>query len=466
MEPANPQCPGCIAAAVKISALQRQVEDLQRQINSLQQTLEQLSRTAKRQAAPFARHVPKADPKKPGRKPGPDYGTHAFRPTPPPETIDETHDAPLPEKCPRCGGTLVQTHIDQQYQVEIPRKPIYRQFTIAVGRCSSCDARVRGRHPLQTSDATGCCQSQVGPQAQAAAVLMNKELGLSQGKISRLFDAFLGIKLSPGGSCQIMQRAAARCQGHCQAIVQRVRESPWIVPDETGWRIGGRLAWLHVAAGDVATAYLIARERGYDAAARLIGPDYAGSLIHDGWRAYERFVAAVHQTCLGHLLGRCRGLLEQATRGAVRFPRQVQALLTESLELRDKRDAGMITLPACIERAGDLYRRLIRLIKPLKTHAANERLAEHLWRNRHCLLTFLEHPGIDATNYRAEQAIRPAVVNRKVWGGNRTHKGAAAQSILMTMIATLRQNRCDALGFLSRQLQATRLLPLPLPPPG
>jgi len=31
---------------------------------------------------------------------------------------------------------------------------------------------------------------------------------------------------------------------------------------------------------------------------------------------------------------------------------------------------------------------------------------------------------LDATNHRAEEAIRPAVVARKVWGGNRTVNGA------------------------------------------
>ena len=102
LEPANPQCPGCIAAAAKIAALEqrnaaleRQVEELQRQVQTLQEALERLSRSAKRQAAPFARGLPQAHPKKPGRKPGPDYGTHAFREIP--RHIDETYEAKLPE---------------------------------------------------------------------------------------------------------------------------------------------------------------------------------------------------------------------------------------------------------------------------------------------------------------------------------------------------------------------------------
>ena len=461
MEPANPQCPGCVAAAARIAALEGQVDEMQRKINSLQEIIERLSRSAKRQAAPFSRGVPKANPKPPGRKPGPDYGTHAFREAP--QHIDEIHEAKLPEKCPRCGGSLMQTHTDQQYQVEIPRKPIHRQFNVAVGRCTCCDRQVRGRHPLQTSDAVGCCRSQVGPEAQAAVVMLNKELGLSQGKVCRFFDTFFGIKLSRGGSCQIMQRAAATCEWHYADIVTRVRNSPFIVPDETGWRIGGKLAWLHVAVGQTATAYLVARGRGKEASDLLIGPDYAGQLIHDGWSPYDQFDRAAHQTCLGHLSKRCKELLEIASSAGAWFPQQVKGLLKWALELRDQRDAGAVTRALCAKAGGGLEVLMRYLLEPTQRDAVNERLARHLRRHLHQLFTFLHKPGIDATNYKAEQAIRPAVVNRKVWGGNRTPAGAAAQSILMSVLVTLRQNGQDALTFISRQLRSPQLIALPIP---
>src|ERR1700676_732398 len=441
-----PACPGC-------ADRDRRIARLEAQVKQLQQHVEALSRSAKRQAAPFSRGLPKVDPKRPGRKSGDDYGTKAFRAVPP--VIDEIHDAPLPTRCPRCGkDTFIDTHVEQQYQVEIPRRPIYRQFNVAVGRCACCDGRVQAGHPLQTSDALGCCASQIGPEAQSAVAVLNKELGLSQGKISRFFQMFFGIKLTRGGSCQIMLRAAQRCEGNYQAIVKRVQQSDWIVPDETGWRIGGRLAWMHVAVSDDAVAYLIARERGVEASALLIGQDYAGTLIHDGWASYDRFWRAMHQTCLAHLLRRCHELLETATRGAVIFPRKVQAILQESLETRDLRDANAITAKAAARRADDLQERMTRLVMPVKTHAPNERLAAHLQRHASQLFTFLRHKDVDATNYQAEQAIRRAVVNRKVWGGNRTEAAAVAQSILMTVLFTAAKLKRDALQFVSAVMRS------------
>jgi transposase len=446
----NPDVPACRGCAER----DRRIARLESQVKQLQQHMEALSRSAKRQAAPFSRGLPKIDPKPPGRKSGEDYGTKARRAVPP--VIDEVHEAPLPAQCPRCGGNaILQTHVDHQYQVEIPRRPIHRQFNVAVGRCTCCDGRVQGRHPLQTSDALGCCASQIGPEAQSAAVMLNKELGLSQGKVSRFFQSFFGIKLTRGGSCQIMLRASERCEGNYQAIVKRVQQSPWIVPDETGWRIGGWLAWLHVAVGSgTVVAYAVAHQRGFEASAMLIGEDYAGNMTHDGWSCYDQFWRANHQTCIGHLLRRCHELLEHATRGAVIFPRKVKGLLLEALDVRDQRDARQMTVTAAKVKADELDQRMKTLIKPIKTHPANERLAKHLWKHRSQLFTFLRHRGIDATNYRAEQAIRPAVVNRKVWGGNRTEAGAAAQSILMSVLFTAAKLNRDTLEFLSRVLRS------------
>jgi hypothetical protein len=73
---------------------------------------------------------------------------------------------------------------------------------------------------------------------------------------------------------------------------------------------------------------------------------------------------------------------------------------------------------------GRLESQLSDLIFPPKANAANERLAQHLWAHRDDLFTFLREPGLDATNWRAELAIRFGVILRKVWGGSRTWAGA------------------------------------------
>jgi transposase len=437
----TPSCPGC-------AARDRRIADLETRLGKL----EGASRAAKRQAAPFSKGPPKPDPKPPGRKSEEDYGTHHRRDLPP--RIDQVLDASLPERCPHCDGTVVETEVTHQYQAEIPREVIYRQFNVHVGRCSCCSRRVQGRHPLQTCDALGAAASQIGPDAQALIVQLNKEAGLSHGKVRRFFQAAFDLKLSRSAACRVMLRAAARCEPAYQAVIQRVRQSPFIVPDETGWRIGGQLAWLHVAVGADATAYLVHRRRGYEASVELIGADYEGFLIHDGWSSYEKFIYAIHQTCLGHLVRRSKELEESSKGIAAHFPREVKALLQEALAVRDRREAGQITPDQAAQEAGLLSRRIVELVARPRTNAENERFAKHLYNVQQSLLTFLEFTGVDATNYRGEQAIRPATANRKVWGGNRTDVGAKAQSILTSVLRTTTQRGIDTLNFISSTLKA------------
>src|SRR5262245_31260967 len=447
-------CAGC-------QALQRRLDDLQAENERLRRQLDEATRAGKRQAAPFAKGPPKPEPKRPGRKPGPDYGTKAHRQ--PPAHIDEVHEAPLPRACPECGGPVEETHVAHQYQVEIPRRPTHRQFNVHVGRCGRCHKRVQGRHPLQTSDALGAAASQLGPDAQAAIVELNKQGGLSHGKVVRSLDSLFGIDLSRAGSVHTVLRAASRCEPVFEGIRQSVGEAEWVVPDETGWRVGGHAAWLHTLVGPEATAYLIDPTRSGGVAEAILGLDYDGTMIHDGWSPYDQFESARHQQCVQHLLRRADEMAAAATRGAVCFPRRVAELLRAGLDLRDRHAAGDISRHGLAVARGRLENQLSDLIFPPKTHAANERLAQHLWAHRDDLFTFLRQPGLDATNWRAELAIRFGVILRKVWGGSRTWAGARAQSVLMSVWRTCWQQGRSALDFLSQLLRAVPVT-LALPP--
>jgi transposase len=433
--------------------LEREVADLRAQVEQLQRLLDEQRRAGKRQAAPFAKGPPKPAPKKPGRKPGKDYGPKAHRQ--PPEHIDETYEAPLPDACPDCGGPIEETHIDQQYQVEIPRRPIHRQFNIHIGCCRHCQGRVQGRHPLQTSDALGAAAAQLGPDAQAAIVEFNKQGGMSHAKISRVLQSLFGIRLTRGGSTHVVLRAARRSEPVYAHICQSVGQAPWTALDETGWHVGGLPAWLHTLVTADATAYVVDPTRSGDVAERLLGQDYVGVMIHDGWSPYDNFNNAQHQQCLGHLLRRCHELLDTATRGAVCFPRRVSELLHGALDLRDRHAARQLSDHGLAVCRGRLSNELFDVIYPPKTNPANERLAQHLWNHRDDLLTFLRFPGLDATNWRAELAIRFGVILRKVWGGSRTWLGARAQAVLMSVWRTCWQQGRSALDFLSQLLRGT-----------
>ncbi len=456
----EPVCLGCRDALQRITELEAQVAELTRK-------LEEAVRAAKRQAAPFRKGPPKQKPKKPGRKSGDAHGTHGHRP-PPPGPPDECLHAPLPACCPHCRGQLTLTGRADQFQTEIPRRPIIRKFQVDIGQCNGCGRRVQGRHQLQTSDALGAARSQVGPDAQAAAALLHTRMGLSPGKVAAVFNALFGIELTRGASAQINLRAAQRLEPDYRHILDDLRRSEQIAADETGWRVGGQSAWLHVWVGDEVCAYAIDSQRGADALERVIGLDWSGVLCHDGFCSYDRFERAIHQSCLAHVLRRARELLEGAVRGAVRFPCQVITLLTEAIHWRNEYASDAWTDDQRDAYRASLDDRLLSLVSRRRVVPAYATLAKHLRRHLEQWFSFVFDPRIEPTNWKAEQAIRPAVVNRKVWGGNRSAAGAQAQSVLMSVVQTCRQHARSVLDHVSLTLRAfgNRLLQRPalLPP--
>jgi len=449
-------CPRC-------RELEREVAKLREQLARLEELFEKSQRAGKRQAAPFRKNKQAAPPQKPGRKSGDEHGRHAHREIPQPDQIDERYDAPLPESCPHCGSEeLLEQSVRQQYQTEIPRRPILRQFNVHLGCCQDCGKAVRGRHELQTSDAFGAASSQLGADLHAIMMICNKELGLSHGKVCKLFERLFGIKLSRSTSIRRQLKMADKLLPSYGEIGSHVRGSPWVVCDETGWRVEGENAWLHDFVTDQATLYWIDATRNSEPAKAVLGEDYSGVMVHDGWSVYDQFTLARHQQCLAHLLRRCHEMIETATASAARFPRAVQDLLQRSLGFRDRFREGTLTRRGLKIFAGRLLNELHRLVSRKKRNRANERFAKHLRKHAESLFTFLLMPEVDATNWRAEQAIRPAVVNRKVWGGNRTWDGAHVQSIVSSVLVTCGQQGLDALDFLSGNLKSRQPITIPI----
>jgi transposase len=115
---------------------------------------------------------------------------------------------------------------------------------------------------------------------------------------------------------------------------------------------------------------------------------------------------------------------------------------------------------------GHLENRLNDLIDQPGRRRVAQRFAAHLAIEYPAVFTFLLDPAIDATNWRAEQALRPAVVSRKVCGGNRTDRGAHDQQVLASVLRTIQQRQLDASDILSDLLRAPKPITALAPPPA
>ena len=440
----------------QVDGLQRQNERLKRENEHLKRQLAAARRAGFRQAAPFAKNRPQGRGGRRGRRAGAQYGRQASRPRP--ARVDQTLKAPVPPTCPDCGGSVEVTHVASQYQEEIPEvRPVVRRFEVEVGHCSRCQRRVQGRHAADLGCA-GRGRRAAGPRGRCAGRRVAHRDGRTVGE-GRARAADL---VRPAGDAGRPRTPAASGGPRCRADVHgAVRAGPQGAGGHAGRNpLAGRCHqraishWLWAFVTPETTVYAICPGRGFDDAATVLGADFDGVLVRDGWVSYRCYRAALYQTCLNHLLQRCKELREDHPHSL--WAGQVQAVLQTGLAVRDRCNDGKLSQHGLASLRGRLVARLGRLIDAPPPLDDAERFARHLTTEFDAVFLFFRDLTVDATNWRAEQAIRPAVVIRKVCGGNRTRHGADTQQVLASVVRTARQRDLALPPLLATNWRATR----------
>ena len=242
----------------------RQIDQLRSEVERLKAELEQARRAGKWQAAPFSKGPPKAAPKRPGRTAG---HPPSHRPPPSPEQVDRTIEVPLPRDCPECHAPLegAPTTVHDPYQIDLPEpRLVITRFRVPVARCPACFRRVQGRHPEQTSDALETAAVQYGPRLLGFAADLKHRLGVSYRKCSAVLLTLTGLAVASAALVRSGHRLRRLARPSYDALIEAARRSEVLHVDETGWKIGGRSAWLWVFADAHATLYRIRPSRGHE----------------------------------------------------------------------------------------------------------------------------------------------------------------------------------------------------------
>jgi transposase len=478
MLPAVGTCRGCRLRQREIHLLQQALEKrekdcvrlerrcarLKKANRRLRQELDETHRKKRRQAHPFRRAQGKQTCKKPGRPPGHQAD---LRPTPPPETIDRVLNVPI-RLCPECHVELVDPKIHVQYQTDLPPiVPLVTQFNIESGWCPCCQRRWQGRHPEQTSNATGAAGNTLGPGVLTMAAELKHRLGVPYRKICDFLKTYCGLYAAPATFVRAEQRLAELAQPTFNLLLDALRRAQVVHADETGWRVGRQNAWLWVFSNKEVTVYAIRTgkgARGHQVPEDILGNDFDGFLIIDGFKAYDVLHYAKGQ-CNGHLLRRAKEMGDTAE------PREQQKLQTlirliqEGIDLAERRDqlsvAGYARRASNIENRFDAW--LTNAARSQRS-AEFDRLVSHIANHYDEWLLFLREPLVPPTNNHAERMVRPAVPIRKIGGCNKTLRGALVHSILSSLMVTWHQRGHQFIN-LARQLWASAEPPaIPLPP--
>lgn len=435
-----------------LSVVERQARQLlsqQSALNEYQQKLKTLQNEVKSlkeaeftgSVAPFRIDERKRSqpPKRPGRKPG-HPGT--WRQSPPPSERDEHIEVPL-ALCPDCGHDLEvgnQRVIEQtiiEAPIVVPRVIRLRTYR---NHCDHCDAQVSSHHPLQVSTATGAAGTHLGPRALGLAATLNKDLKLPMRKSTQVLNQLLGLKLSPGGLSQALDRVAGRMKGDYEQMLETLRQSDVIHTDETGWWVGGSGYTLWVYTNKESTYYQVVNSRSRATAEAILGHAFDGVLVSDCLSIYDG-LEGVQQKCYAHHLKALSKVLKSEAGKGSAYLLELRALLHTALLLK-RLKAG---LPAAQRKTlrQSLETRFEQLLSeprpPDDQGQQEEKVRKRLRKQQDHLFTFLDYSAVDATNNLAERQLRPAVISRKLSCGNKTSKGANTWAILASLAATSQQ---------------------------
>jgi transposase len=428
--------------------LHERLAELEGENERLREELDQARREAARQAAPFRRRegakvAPEAR-QRPGRKPG-----HPASWRRPPPEVDQTVEVPLP-CCPVCGEAVSDPRRIEQIIEEVPpvRPRVFRVITYS-GVCGRCGT-VHSTHPLQTSRAGGAAKVQLGPRALALGALLNKVLGLPMRKTCEVLRVLAGLRVSPGGLSQALDRVADRAAGLYEGLAEALRSRRAVFADETSWWVGEPGWWLWVFTSAHETVYRVADSRGSRVVEEVLGPAFGGRLVSDCLSSYDPAPYAKHK-CLAHhqrAIAEARASPQTPDPAYLdtwrAFLRAVAALWTTRAELAE---GDYEALRARLEARCD------ELLAQPCTQPGDVKVRNRLTRQRPHLLGCLYEPAAEPTNNRAERALRPAVIARKVSCGNRTDRGRRTWQVLASLGATCAQRGTDVLDLLASHIR-------------
>jgi transposase len=452
-----------------------QVEELQREINRLEaeneglkkkiEGLEEELRASKRQAAPFSKGKRKANPKPPGRKAG--QGNFRYRPAPAESIGGQIVEAAVPAGCPSCGGALAVEGEEWATTVDLPvqPQPEVTRYRVPVCRCSQCGERVRGTAPGLAADQFGATAHRVGPGVKAAAHALHYGAGVPVRKLPMVLKELTGITLTQGAMTQdALRRGEAEVGARYRQLCGSMREAPVVNTDDTGWRVGGSTAHLMVFVSAQSTVYQIRARHRNQEVREVIPADYAGVMGTDRGKSYDakQFDAVAQQKCLGHLQRNLTEVLETKKGRAREFGLGLKDRLRQSIELHHRRS----DLPPA-----DYQLQVQQIDEALTFHLRhrilkdddNQRLLDGIGihQDRGNLLRFLRVDGLEPTNNRAERALRPAVIARKVSHCSKNQRGAEAFAAFVSVIQTATQAGAPSTIAYLRNLFST-----PAPPSG
>ncbi len=407
------------------------LKELEQQIILLRELVEKLERRIaayENPHTPSSRQLFKRPPSggekgTPGQKTG-HAGT--TRPTPEPT---ERKEATM-KNCPHCSSSLGESKgVIHRIITDIPDpQPVkVTDYILHVYDCPKCHEEIVADHPDLPKE------GDFGKNILACVTLMKYEDRLPLRKIQDALERQYELKISPGTIFDFTRRTVVSVVGVYGTILEQIRGARVVYVDETSLKVDGINYWIWVFITDKETFFVVRKSRGTKVLEEILTRRFRGIVVCDGWKAYPSFFKHL-QRCWAHLLRESEALAEKV--------KEAKPLNEALLALYHKLKVFIEGNPTPTERKKAWYQAHYALRTILRQRYWYKTTKKFIAKIRNGLdywFTFLLNPGVEPTNNRAERAIREPVVQRKIIGTLRNEKGTRIFEVLLSVLATWKQ---------------------------
>ncbi len=456
-ETSAPVSPDAIIAALQavIVELRQRIAELERQhgLNSANSGKPPSSDGLKKKPARVS-SLRERSGKKPGGQPG-HPGKTLSRSVSPDVTVDH-----FPSACDGCSAALsaadANGHSSRQvFDLPEPQPLVVTEHRAHHCRCPACGTQTRAAFPAGVN-----APVQYGARITAFVLYLLHYQLLPEKRLAALMADLFGVALVTATIAGMSRSCAARFQDFATTVRDCVAAAPVKHLDETGFRIGGKTQWLHIASTIWLTFYRISQKRG------SLPDSLTGIIVHDHWKPYYTLQGVLHALCNAHHLRELKALIEIEKED---WARKMQQLLRRACHAANRaRDRGVAMSPCLIglfERrydailaAGLAFHEAQPTLIPAAVKArrrgrqprrVGHNLLLRLSTRKSDVLRFLSDPTVPFTNNLAEQDARMMKLRQKISGGFRSEDGAADFAVIRSVLSTARKQGWNLLHTLT-----------------
>jgi transposase len=456
-----------LAQVAVIAELREQVAELQAQVADLAARVKQNSKNSSKPPSSdgLARPAPKSLRKKTGRGPG--------RPEGQPGATMQLTDHPdhvvrhEPSCCAGCAGVLARTAeagVIRRQVTEIP--PVRPEVTEhrLIGRRCGCGTVTWGEAPDGVT-----APVQYGPRVAALGAYLWHGQFLSRDRACAAMADMFGCAPSPAALAAMTRKIAGLIAPALDAVARALVASEAAHFDETGFRVAGKLAWVHSASSGKYVLVTVHAKRGTEGMnAAGILPSFTGIACHDAWKPYDSYDGvAGHALCNAHLLRELTAVTETGTPDDVIWARQAIDALLDLKEAADAaRAAGNDTIDAeVLDKHGRWFRGAaaagitLSAARRSKLQKKRHALATRIRDREGDYLRFAHDLRVPFDNNEAEQVIRMSKLRIKVSGCMRSMQGAETFCAIRSYLATATRHGIGWLDALTRAAEGNPCIP-------